>query len=532
MPLGQRVILIGGGHNALVAAFYLAKGGFKPLVLERREMVGGGAVTEEFYPGFRASTLAHTVGPLRADIVRDMQLQRFSCEILFPDPRVFAPTPEGKALFFYNDTAKTAEGIAHFSEKDAAKYAEFAESLESLSEVLAQIVSMTPPAIDKPSPEDFWNLFKTGRGVRQLGKEGIFNLFRWSPMAVADFVGEFFETELLRAVIAARGIFGNALGPWSAGSTAVLLLRAAADPHPVGTAAFPRGGLGSFTRALAESAKQAGAEIRTDAEVQHVRIKEGAVTGVVLSDGEEIAADAVVSGADPKRTFLGLMDPGQLDPTFVMRIRNLRASGTVAKVNLALGDLPIFPALEAVIASDGFRRALSGRIHIGPDIDYLERAFDASKYGEFSAAPYLDVTIPTLSDPSLAPEGRHVLSAHVQFTPYRLKGGSWTDRREALGRTVLETLDVYAPGLPRLVEAIQVITPEDLETIYGMTGGHIFHGELALDQLFTMRPVLDWARYKTPIRRLYLCGSGTHPGNGLTGASGANAAREIDRDLR
>src|SRR5215831_20676593 len=277
MPLGQRVVLVGGGHNALVAAFYLAKGGFKPLVLERREMVGGGAITEEFYPGFRASTLAHTVGPLRADIVRDTQLQRFSFEILSPDPRVFAPAPEGKALFFYNDTAKTAESIAHFSEKDAAKYAEFAESLESIGDVLAQIVSMTPPAIDKPSPEDFWNLFKTGRGVRQLGKEGIFNLFRWSPMAVADFVAEFFETELLRAVIAARGIFGNALGPWSAGSTAVLLLRAAADPHPVGSAAFPRGGLGEFSRALSEAAQKAGAEVRTRAEVAKIQTKNGAV---------------------------------------------------------------------------------------------------------------------------------------------------------------------------------------------------------------------------------------------------------------
>ena len=529
MPLGQRVVLIGGGHNALVAAFYLAKGGFKPLVLERREMVGGGAVTEEFYPGFRASTLAHTVGPLRADIVRDMQLQRFSCEILSPDPRVFAPTPEGKALFFYNDTAKTAEGIAHFSEKDAAKYVEFAESLESLSEVLVRIVSMTPPAIDKPSPEDFWNLFKAGRGVRQLGKEGIFNLFRWAPMAVADFVGEFFETELLRAVIAARGIFGNALGPWSAGSTAVLLLRAAADAHPVGTAAFPRGGLGSLTRALAESAKEAGAEIRMDAEVERIRIKDGAVASVVLKDGEEIAAEAAVSGVDPRRTFFSLIDPSQLDPVFANRIKNFRAKGNVAKVNLALGGLPGFPALET---NERALRALSGRIHIGPDIDYLERAFDDSKYGELSRAPYLDVTIPTILDPALAPDGKHVLSAYVQFAPYKLKEGNWDTHRRELGLCVINTLAAYAPNFSSLVEGMQVITPEDLETCYGFTGGHVFHGELALDQLFTMRPVLDWARYKTPIHGLFLCGSGTHPGNGLTGVSGANAAREIIRELR
>src|SRR5436305_9726206 len=342
MPLGQRVVLIGGGHNTLVAAFYLAKGGFKPLVLERREMVGGGAITEEFYPGFRASALAHTLGQLRADIVRDMQLYRFSCEIFSPDPRVFAPAPEGKALFFYNDTAKTAAGIADFSQKDAAKYTEFAESLESISEVLTQLTSMTPPAIDKPSPEDFWNLFKTGRGVRRLGKEGIFNLFRWSPMAAADFVAEFFETELLRAVIAARGIFGNALGPWSAGSTAVLLLRAAADPHPVGSAAFPRGGLGSLMRVLAESAKEPGAQIRTDAEVEQIRIKDGAVTGVVLKGGEEIAVQAVASVVDPKRNFFHLIDPSQLDPVFANRIKNFRGRGNVAKVNLELCGLPPF----------------------------------------------------------------------------------------------------------------------------------------------------------------------------------------------
>jgi phytoene dehydrogenase-like protein len=529
MPIGQRVALIGGGHNALVTAFYLAKGGFKPLVFERREMVGGGAITEEFHPGFRASTLAHTLGPLRADVALDMQLESFDCEILHPDPRVFAPTPDGNALLFYNDVAKTAGEIARISAKDSAKYAQFAASLEETAGFFTQLTSITPPAIDKPTPEDLWNLLKTGRSVRSLGKAGIFDLLRWGPMAVADFVAEFFETELLRAVIAARGIFGTALGPWSAGSTAVLLLRAAADAHPVGSAAFPRGGLGSFTRALAESAKQAGAEIRTDAEVQHIRLKDGAVTGIVLADGEEIAVEAVVSGVDPKRTFFHLVDPTQLDPTFANRIKNFRANGTVAKVNLALGSLPIFTALDA---TEGFLKVLSGRIHIGPEIDYLERAFDASKYGDFSKAPWLDVTIPTILDPSLAPDGKHVLSAYVQFAPYKLKEGNWDSRRHDLGHTVVKTLAAYAPNLPNLIESMQVITPLDFERSYGFTGGHIFHGELALDQLFTMRPILDWARYKTPIRGLFLCGSGTHPGNGLTGASGANAAREIIRDLR
>src|SRR5215467_7790741 len=260
MPLGQRVVLIGGGHNALVAAFYLAKGGFKPLVFERREIVGGGAVTEEFHPGFRASTLAHTLGPLRADVARDLNVEKFDCQIFEPDPRVFD-----------GDGAKTAGGIARISAHDAEKYTKFADALEEIAVVFTQLSSIAPPAIDKPTPEDLWNLFKTGRGVRGLGKKRIFDLLRWGPMAVADFVAEFFETELIRATIAARGIFGTALGPWSAGSTAVLFLRASADANPVGSAAFSRGGLGKFTNALAEAAKVAGAEIRTNAEVAQIR---------------------------------------------------------------------------------------------------------------------------------------------------------------------------------------------------------------------------------------------------------------------
>lgn len=529
MPIGQRVAIVGGGHNALIAAFYLAKGGFKPLVIERREIVGGGAVTEEFHPGFRVSTLAHTLGPLRSDVARDLQLEKFEFHVLNPDPRVFAPTPDGDALFFYDSHAKTAEGIARLSAKDAAKYQQFAEALEEMAGFFTQLTSITPPAIDHPTPEDFWNLLKTGKSVRGLGKSGIFDLLRWGPMAAADFVAEFFETELLRAVVAARGIFGTALGPWSAGSTAVLLLRAAADAHPVGSASFPRGGLGEFSRALAEAAKKAGAEIRTDSEVRRILVKDGAVAGVVLAGGEEIAVEAVVSGVDPKRTFFNLVDPSQLDPTFANRMKNFRSNGTVAKVNMALGGLPTFTALDH---DESCLKSLSGRIHIGPEIDYLERAFDASKYGEFSKSPWLDVTIPTILDPALAPDGKHVLSAYVQFAPHKLKAGDWNARRKELGDTVIKTLAEYAPDLPGLLEGMQVITPKDLETSYGFTGGHIFHGELALDQLFTMRPVLDWARYKTPVRGLFLCASGTHPGNGLTGASGANAAREIIRELR
>jgi phytoene dehydrogenase-like protein len=333
-------------------------------------------------------------------------------------------------------------------------------------------------------------------------------------------------------VIAARGIFGANLGPWSAGSTAGLLLRAAADPHPVGSATFPRGGLGEFSRALAEGATKAGAEIRTDAKVARIQTKNGAVAGVALANGDEIACEAVVSGVDPKRTFFQLLEPAILDPVFAMRMKNFRARGSVAKVHLALAELPQFPSLANAVAPDGFHEALSGRIHIGHEIDYLEKAFDATKYGEISAEPFLDVTIPTLLDPSLAPEGKHVLSAYFQFAPYELKEGNWRTRRDELAKSVIKTLGAYSPNFGNLVEATHVITPMDLEETYGYTGGHIFHGELALDQMFTMRPVLDWARYQTPVRGLFLCGNGTHPGNGLTGACGANAAKEIIHELR
>ena len=528
MAAQRDIVIIGGGHNALVTAFYLARKGLKPLILERRGIVGGAAVTEEFFPGFRCSTLAHAGGPPLASIVQDMQLARHGLQKIESPVRIFAPTPEGRALVLYNDTQASAAEIKNFSVKDAEKYPGFATSLARASAIAAEVLSLTPPVIEKPSAEDAWKLLKVGRRVRGLGKKEMMRLIRWGPMAAADFVAEFFENDLLRAIIAARGIFGAALGPWSAGSTALLLLRAAADPFPVGNSAQPRGGIGAITAAMASAAKEAGAEIRTDAEVGQILVKNGAATGVVLSTGEEISAKAVISGADPRRTFLGLLDPVFLPPSFLVKMQHYRSQGTVAKMNVALDALPSFSALKN--SSD--TAPLSGRIHIGPGIDYLERAFDHSKYGEFSTSPYLDIMIPTLTDPSLAPAGKHVLSIYMQFAPYQLKNTDWTKQREALSKTIIQTLAQYASDLPGKILAHQLLTPLDLENIFGLTGGHPFHGELALDQIFTMRPLLNWARYRTPIKSLYLCGSGTHPGNGLTGASGQNAAREILRDFR
>jgi phytoene dehydrogenase-like protein len=343
-------------------------------------------------------------------------------------------------------------------------------------------------------------------------------------MAVADLVAEWFETDLLRAAIAAPGIFGTFMGPWSAGTGAVLLLAAANDPQPGGTSVTAVGGPGSVTHAMAEAAREAGAEIRTGVDVARINVRDGVVRGVALADGTEIESNRVISGVDPRRTFLGLVDAIELEPGFLTRIRNYRVPGTAAKVNFALSALPGFTAL----AGGNAAAALGGRVHIGPGIDYLERAFDASKYGEISPHPYLDVSFPTLADPSLAPAGRHVMSVYMQYAPFTLRGGAaWESQRGALASLVLRTLESHAPGVTTLVEHQQVITPADLEHTFGLTGGHIFHGELALDQLFTMRPTLGWPQYATPVRNLYLCGSGTHPGNGLTGGSGQNAAREI-----
>jgi phytoene dehydrogenase-like protein len=526
IPAARDIVIIGGGHNGLVTAFYLAKAGFKPLVLERRPQVGGAAITDEFHPGFRCSTLAHSAGPLRPEIIRDMQLEKHGLRFITPETCITTLSPDGRALSLYQDESKSAQAIVPFSAKDAAKYPEFQNSLDKISKVIAEALATTPPDIDHPSSGDLWSMLKTGRALRNLGKRDLYRVLRWGPMAVADLVAEYFETELLRAVIAARGIFGTFLGPWSAGSALQLLIRAAGDSHPAGSAFSAAGGMGAVTQAMASAAQAAGVEIRAAAEVIEIRVRDGSATGVLLGTGEEIGAKAVISNADPKRTLLKLTDSVHLSPDFVQKLQHFRGNGTVAKVNLALSALPTFTALK-----NGDGNAVKGRIHIGPEIDYLERAFDEAKYGNFSRAPYLEATIPSLTDPTLAPDGKHVMSIYMQYAPYKLKG-DWENQRKALGQTVVQTLAQYAPDLPEKILTHQIITPLDLEETYGLTGGQIFHGDLALDQFFTMRPLLDWARYKTPIQNLYLCGSGTHPGAGLTGGSGANAAREILKELK
>jgi phytoene dehydrogenase-like protein len=516
------VIVIGGGHNGLATAALLAKAGRKVLVLEKRSVVGGAAVTEEFAPGFKASTLAHTAGPLRASLVRDLGL---SLETLEPEPRVFAPQPDGRALALYGDPVKSAASIAAFSERDAESYPKFHAALGRVSAVIAGVLEMTPPDLEQPRLGDAWPMGRLGLKVRGLGRHDAQNLLRWGPMAVADFVNEWFETEALRAVIAARGIAGVCAGPWSGGTTANLLMHAAASGgNGAGSTVFVKGGMGAVSEALAAAALRLGAEIRTGVEVLRLTTRDGRVSGVVLASGEEIASKAVASGTDPQRTFLKLLDPALLDPEDLRRIKNYQQAGMASKVNLALSGAPSFKAAKSL-------DDLKGRIHIGASLDELERAFDTSKYHDLPKKPYMDITIPTLSDPSLAPAGKHVMSIYVQWTPYRLKTGSWDTRREELGDVVLKNLEEYAPGLASLVAHRQVLTPLDLELTYGLTGGHPTHGEQSLNQIFTMRPALGWARYRARIPGLYLCGAGAHPGGGVTGGPGANAAREILKDL-
>jgi phytoene dehydrogenase-like protein len=518
-------IIIGAGHNGLTTAFYLARAGLKPLVLERRSIVGGAAVTEALAPGFRCPTLAHATGPLRESVVRDMRLAARGVEFIRPEPRLVALSADGRSLALSADEARTADAVRAFSGTDAEKYPEFCATLASLGRFISGLLENTPPSLDGPAAGELWDLLKIGRRFRALGRANGYRLLRWMPMAVADLVAEWFTTDILQAAIAARGIFGGAQGPWSAGTGAVLLVSAATDPAPGGSSVTVRGGPGALTAAMADAAREAGAEIRTGADVSTIIVREGRAAGVVLVDGTELQADAVISNADPRRTFLDLVDPIELDPNFRTKVRNYRARGTAAKINLALSGLPAFAGVTNPAE-------LRGRIHIGPTLEYLEQAFDASKYGECSSAPYLDITIPSLHDPSLSPAGAHVMSVYMQFAPYRLANGrSWRDASGDLQRIVLRTLEQHAPGIGELVVQTQVVTPLDLEETYGMSGGHILHGEPSLDQLFTMRPILGWAQYRTPIERLYLCGAGTHPGGGITAGSGQNAAREIIKDL-
>lgn len=529
MSARQDVVIVGGGLNSLVAAFELARAGRRPMLLERRPTLGGIAVTEEIAPGFRAPRLMHLAGPLRKDLLADLGLEKHGLKWL-ESPVLMCVPHDGRALVLHREPKRSAESIAPFSKKDAERWPKFEETVGRIAGAMGGLLDLIPPDIDKPAWKEVFPLLRTGKKVRDLGGKDLYRVLRWMPMAVADLAAEWFETEVVRAAIASRAILGQAAGPWSAGTAANYFLRAAADPRALPSVVVPEGGLGALTQAIAAAAKASGATLRTGVEVTGIEVKNGAVEAVRLTQGDRIETTSIVSGLDPKRTFLGLIAPADLDPAFRKKVQNIRARGVTAKVNLALGGLPDFKGLGAGAQDGG--SPLRGRILLGNSIDDLERAFDASKYGAISEHPYLEATIPSLLDPTLAPPGKHVMSVLVQYAPHTLRDGDWVARREELGDRVVKTLGAAAPNLPGLVERGQVITPKDLEDDWGLTGGHLFHGEESLDQIFTMRPVLGWARYRTPVRGLYLCGSGTHPGGGLTGANGRNAARALLTDRR
>lgn len=524
------VVIIGGGHNGLVAAAFLARAGLRPLVLERAERIGGCAITSEIVPGFRCPTLAHRAAIDRG-VMRALDLERHGLEVVTPAARVCAPTADGRVLTLWTDTARAARDISAFSPRDAERYPGFLSSVAAVSGVFRALTAALPPSIDHLSAADFLDLFKAVRKFRALGKADAYRLLRWLSMPAADFAREWFESEPLCATIAAGGTLGSFLGPRSGGSAAVLLWLAAGEGHPIAPGWTARGGIGAVSEALANAARRAGAEIRVGAEVRQIVVQEGAATGVVLATGEHITARRVVSNADPRRTLLGLVDPVHLAPEFVRGIQNIRMRGTLAKINYAVSSLPRF---AGVGASDRHEReaALSGWVRLCPDLDAIERAFDAAKYGRYASDPWIELAIPSILDPGLAPGGQHVVSAYVQFAPYSLRGTTWDRERDHLADLATGTIARYAAGFEQSVVARQIITPLDLERTYALTGGQIFHGELALDQLLAARPLLGWARYVTPIRNLFLCGAGAHPGTGLDGRAGALAAKQVIKGAR
>jgi phytoene dehydrogenase-like protein len=521
-------VVIGGGHNALVAAAYLAKGGMRTLVLERREHVGGAAETSPLAKGIRVPTLAHTVGRLRPSVQRDLGLSRHGLSLVAPDVRVFAPSPDGSGVTLWSDVAKTAEGLRAHSEADANEYARFDKRVRAIARFLDDLGRTTPPDIRSPGLGDALSGLRLGKSFKGLGRDGSRTVLRVLPMAVADLIAESFESDAVRAALAWRGVRYGAVGPWSAGSAAMLFGDAAGnDGGAAGETVFARGGPGGLAEALAAAAREQGATIRTSAAVVSITSRDGRANGVVLADGEELQAGAVVSGLDPKRTLVDLVDPVALGPSLGWRAANIRTPGVVAKVNLALKKLPVFPA------TGGDEALLRGRILVAPGIDAMERAFDATKYGRWSERPILEATIPSLADPSLvdgAKTGTHVMSVIAQYAPYELRDTDWAAEREAFGDAVIAVLETVAPGIGKLVSHRQVLTPADLERDYGLTGGHPLHAEAGLDQFFVWRPLLGHARYRIALERLYLCGSGAHPGGGITGGPGQNAAREILRD--
>jgi phytoene dehydrogenase-like protein len=525
MAARSDVVVIGGGHNGLVAAAYLAKAGRKVTLLEAADRVGGTLRTTAPAEGVTAPGITHTVGRLRPSVVKDLQLERHGFEAITPAARMFAPQPDGSAVTFWGDPARTASELRERSAHDADAFVGFDAKMRAIASFLAYVNVATPPDAKSPSIADAMMGLKLGKAFRDLGAKTGREAIRALPMAVADLVQEVFDEEAVRGPLTTRGVLYTSMGPWATGTAAVFLNDSAGtDGGAAGTAVFARGGTGALAAALESAARARGVDVRTGAEVVGIRSKDGKVRGVTLADGTELDAKLVVSAADPKRT-LRLCDPVELNPYEVWRAENIRQPGATAKVNLVLSGLPSFNG------ADGVER-LQGRIVVGTSIDHVEQAMDAYKYGHVAEDPMLEATIPTLVDPSLAPEGMHVMSILFQAAPRKLREGDWASERDRVADVAVKSMERFAPGLGELVQAREVITPEDFETEYGLTGGHVYHAEPALDQFFAWRPLNGEARYRLQVDGLYLAGSGAHPGGGITGGPGANAARQILADTK
>jgi phytoene dehydrogenase-like protein len=523
-------IVIGGGHNGLTAAAYLARAGRKVVVLERRHLVGGAAVTEEVFPGFHFSVCSYVVSLLRPEIIRELDLPRHGLEIL-PLDGTFTPMPSGDFLWRVNDHAKTRREIARHSKLDAEAYDEYGKAMVEMARFVKPILNMTPPDPMTLDPRELMKLLFLGRRFRGLAGSDRYNQVQLMTMSAVDFLDQWFETDVLKATMSASGIIGTFLGVRSPGTAYVLLHHYMGEIDGAFRSwGFARGGTGAISNAIAAAACEAGVEIRTETSVAKIATHHGQATGVVLANGDELSADMVLSSVDPNLTFLKFMDAGDLPDDFVEDVRRYKFRGSSGKVNLALDALPDFTCLP------GPGPHLRGAISISPSVDYMERAYDQAKYGEFSRRPYIDMVIPTLTDPSVAPAGKHIMSCFVQYAPYHLKGhghgdgpqpGAWDDQREAFGNAVIDTIAEYAPNIRDIMLHKQVLTPLDIERDFGLTEGNIFQGELTLEQLFFLRPAPGWSQYTTPIRNLWMCGSATHPGGGIMGAPGRNAALKI-----
>jgi phytoene dehydrogenase-like protein len=519
-------IIIGGGHNGLVTAAYLARAGKKVVVLERRHLVGGATVTEEVFPGFKFSVFSYVVSILRPEIIRDLNLPMHGLTIL-PLESTLTPLPNGDYLYRDGDHYRTLRDIARHSPRDAANYDDYARWMYHMAKAVKYILGVIPPDPASLNPKDLSGLTGLGKHFLSLGAEQLYMLTKLMTMSSADFLEEWFECDPLKATMSASGIIGTFLGPRSPGTAYVLLHHYMGEIDGSFRAwGFHKGGTGAIAETIASAARALGAEIRLNAPVEQVIVKNGRAAGVILPNGDELPANIVVSSLDPKLTFLKLVDPALLPDEMAAAIRKFNIRGSSGKVNLALDALPNL----ACIPGEGPH--LRGAISISPSVDYLERAYDDAKYGNFSQRPYIDMIIPSMIDPDMAPPGKHVMSCFVQYAPYQLRHGTWPEQREAFGDVVVDTLAEYIPNLKDIILYRQVMTPWDIEQVTGLSQGNIFQGELSLSQLFFLRPAPGLAQYRTPIKGYWQCGSGVHPGGGITGAPGRLAALEILKEAR